>query len=474
MEHMVYESRWDRANTYLLFSMPILILGVLFRIIPFTLIGVVIFFSWAVLCNNHEKGVVCALVFCKLLGHFGPMFGIHVPGTILALLLLIVFLNKDLFLVLHRFRSKPIFLISILFLFFLTSFLLTAETKNSGLKISNLTIDLIVDTFAFTILMTFDDIRMKRVTIPFLLFSVMQMGYVISVTGRGPTGLLDFTFFRTTCMELLRSGIPVLSYHNMGMASFVGTAFMISQRTKINTAFDYVFLFCSFWLILLSGARQTIFGFILLIFVWMVFRTGKIKLSTVFLSASVIVLIYLTLIILDVPIFQETHTRGEHFGSDLNRNYDYPLEVISSNFIGGIGFGNYYNPITQERYPHNIILEIMCEYGLIGMIFVLMVVMVFVRSHHFFLRNELPSGGICLMLWLPYLVRSMISSDISENICLFISMFILFYYRGYIINGKKLDDLVRIKKQQEMERRAQLALIEPIEKIGTTPTTTKL
>lgn len=460
MEHMVYETKWDKINAYLLFLIPILILGVLFQIIKFPIIGALIILSFIFLCNNHEKGVVSALVFCKFFGTFGPIFGIHLPGTVIALVLIVAFLNKDLFLVLHRLKSKPVFFICAIYFIFFVYYLLTAETKHSIVKLNVMTIDLVVDTLAFIILMTFEDIRMSRLAIPFLLFSLIQLAYVVNMSGRGPSGILDFSFFRDSCTVLMRNGVSVLSYHNMGIASFVGSAFMISQKKKISTAFDYVFLISSFWLILLSGARQTIFGFILLIFIWMVFRTGKLKLSTVFLSAGVIVCLYLMLIMLDVPIFQQSQGNGAHFGSDLNRNYDYPLEIISANFLGGIGFGNYYNPKTHEGYPHNIILEIMCEFGFIGMIFVLLVVFAFLRSHHFFLRNELPSGGICLMLWLPYLVRSMISGDLSENICLFISMFLLFYYRGYIINGKKLDDLVRIKKQQELQRQMRLASAE--------------
>lgn len=449
-EHMVYETKWDRINAYLLYLMPILIVGVLFHIIKFPIIAALIFFSFLFLCNNHEKGVICALMFCKLFGTFGPALGIPLPGTVVAIFLLIVFLNKDMFLILHRLKSKPVFFIGCIYFILFIYYLLTAETKHSTLKLSVMTIDLIVDTLAFIILMTFDDIRMKRLTIPFLLFALMQLGYVETMTGSRPSGFFDFTFFRSACVEMIRSGLPVLSYHNMGISSFIGVAFMISQRQKINTIFDYVFILCSFWLILLSGARQTIVGFILLIFVWMVFRTGKFKLSTVFLSAGVIFCLYLALNMLDISIFQHSNSHGAHMGSDLNRNYDFPLAVISSNFLGGIGFGNYYNHNTHEYYPHNIILEILCEFGIIGMIFVLIVVLAFVRSHHFFLRNELPSGGICLILWLPYVVRSMISGDLSENICLFISMFLLFYYRGYIINGKKLEDLVRLKKQQSI------------------------
>lgn len=443
---MVYNTVWDKINAYLVFMIPILIIGVLLNIIKFPIIAMLIFLSFIFLCNNHEKSVVCALVFCKLFGTFGPALGIHLPGTVVAFTLILIFMRKDLTKMFSKKTTKPIIFILSIFFIFMVYYLLTGETKNSGTKFNVMLISLFVDTIAFLILVTFNDIRMERVTVPFLLFALMQMGYVEAMSGHGAAGLLDFSFFRNACTEMMKKNMPVLSYHNMGIAAFIGAAFMMSQRRKINNYFDIVFLFSAFWLIVLSGARQTIFGFIFLIFVWLVFRTGRFKLATVFLAAAVIVGIYLCLQLLEVPILQGNSSRGAHMGSELNRNYDYPLMIISYHFLDGIGFGNYHNPHTGEIYPHNIILEILCEMGFIGLIFVSMVVFAFVRSHHFLLRNELPSGGICLLLWIPYLIRSMISGDLSDNISLFISMFLLFHYRGIVLSRKRLEQLMKLRQ----------------------------
>lgn|GEM_PF-2274197 len=452
MEKMVYNTVWDKLNTYLVFLIPVLIVGVLLNVVKFPIIALLIFLSFIFLCNNHEKSVVCALIFCKMIGTFGPALGIRVPGTVVAFLLIIVFMRKELLMLFNKHTTKPIIFILSVYFIFMVYFLLTGETRNSGAKFSVMTISLCVDTIAFLILVTFKDIRMERMTVPFLLFALMQLGYVESLSGHGPSSILDFSFFRNACTEMMRKNIPVLSYHNMGIAAFIGAAFMMSQRKKINNYFDIVFLFSSLWLIILSGARQTIFGFIFLVFVWLVFRTGRFKLTTVLLASGVIVVIYLGLQMLDVPFFQSGSTRGAHMGSDLNRNYDYPLMIISYHFLDGIGFGNYHNPYTQEIYPHNIILEILCELGFVGLLFICMVIFLFVRSHHFLLRNELPNRGICLLLWIPYLVRSMISGDLSENISLFIAMFLLFYYRGVVLTSEQLKRLMKMRQMSNGNR----------------------
>lgn len=450
---MVYNTVWDKINTYLVYLLPVLIIGVLLQVIKFPMIAVLIFFSFFFLCNNHEKCVVCALVFCKLFGTFGPALGLNLPGTVVAFALIIFFMRKDLFLLFHKLSSRPMFFVFSIFFIFMVYYLLTGETKNSNTKFGVMTISLCVDTIAFLTLVTFKDVRMSRLTVPFLLFALMQLGYVEAFSGHRPSGIMDFSFFRNACVDMMRKGMRVLSYHNMGISAFIGAAFMISERKNINRYFDIIFLFSAFWLIIISGARQTIFGFILLLFVWMVFRTGKLKLSTVFLAAGIILGIYYCLQLLDVPIFQQKSGTSTHMGSDLNRNYDYPLMIISYHFLDGIGFGNYYNPHSHEFYPHNVILEILCEFGFIGMIFVSMVIIAYVRSHHFYIKNKLPNGSICLLLWMPYLVRSMISGDLSDNISLFISMFLFFYYNGVIINGKKLREMMHRRKMQETNRR---------------------
>ena len=157
---MVYNTVWDKLNTYLVFLIPVLIVGVLLNVVKFPIIALLIFLSFIFLCNNHEKSVVCALIFCKMIGTFGPALGIRVPGTVVAFLLIIVFMRKELLMLFNKHTTKPIIFILSVYFIFMVYFLLTGETRNSGAKFSVMTISLCVDTIAFLILVTFKDIRM--------------------------------------------------------------------------------------------------------------------------------------------------------------------------------------------------------------------------------------------------------------------------------------------------------------------------
>ncbi|MBR4814936.1 MAG: hypothetical protein IKZ67_05690, partial [Paludibacteraceae bacterium] len=115
---MIYNTVWDKINAYLVFLIPILIIGVLLNIIKFPIIAILIFLSFIFLCNNHEKSVVCALVFCKMIGTFGPALGIHLPGTVVAFTLILIFMRKDLTKMFSKKTTKPIiFILSIFFIF---------------------------------------------------------------------------------------------------------------------------------------------------------------------------------------------------------------------------------------------------------------------------------------------------------------------------------------------------------------------
>ena len=123
----------------------------------------------------------------------------------------------------------------------------------------------------------------------------------------------------------------------------------------------------------------------------------------------------------------------------LNRNYDYPLQVIEDYPFTGIGFGHYFNPMTYEIYPHNIILEILCELGAFGMVVLLIPTLVMAIAMRVSFSTQLQNGYKVLLLWIPYVVRSLISGDLGENIVVFIS-FAIFFFNPPSLEVEDLDE----------------------------------
>lgn len=407
--------------------MPVLLGGVMLSKISFGVLAFVFIAYFLLGLSNHEKAVVCALMLCKLLGFFSSMFGLAVPGTLIAFVLMLVFLRGDIKQLFSYKNIVPILYILSTFIILFFLYKLTGSTSYSDTKISRTFIALLVDTIGFILLVQFDDINTERIAPIFWGESLLIISFLMSNFSFFPlNGLFDFNSFRETYYELKKMHIDMITYHAVGVSSFIAAAFYLSRKVNLTSVFDYVFLFSCGWAILVSGARQAVVGFILLIVFWIAYRHREFKLSTIIFSLLLFAGFISLLQILDLEIFQTVFSENTDRDEALNRNFDYPLEIISQHLLYGIGFGNYYNPHSMEIYPHNIILELLCELGIVGTTILLLPTLLYILTGRFHLKNVLANGTICLYIIFPFIVRSMISSDLSENIALFCGFFILF------------------------------------------------
>ena len=114
------------------------------------------------------------------------------------------------------------------------------------------------------------------------------------------------------------------------------------------------------------------------------------------------------------------------------------------NLVGllfGNGSGNFsyvFDHKDIRSYPHNIFLEIVYEYGIIGLIlFIIMVIFPFIKGlklgkpRHNYITKSL------LVFWLYTLITSLVSSDISGNFLLFgISILLNYHLKSQIFYSK--------------------------------------
>jgi O-antigen ligase len=101
------------------------------------------------------------------------------------------------------------------------------------------------------------------------------------------------------------------------------------------------------------------------------------------------------------------------------------LELFNASPLWGVGFGHYsYNGIF-DTYPHNTIVELLAEIGIIGFSFIIILccyvifinrqVLLFLHRHNF----------KPYLVLLPLLVRAMISLNMTLNIIVFSFIFSL-------------------------------------------------
>tara|TARA_R110002096_G_scaffold74101_1_gene175665 strand:- start:227120 stop:228220 length:1101 start_codon:yes stop_codon:yes gene_type:complete len=187
--------------------------------------------------------------------------------------------------------------------------------------------------------------------------------------------------------------------------------------------------------LLLTQTRQTVLALILFIvpyFIWQQGKKGNIGKNLLLLGVSLAVLIGL-LVYLDVDIntsrlfsieesgnkFFNVHSRGYLF------RWAYGLFVDSPIFGHGFGF-------TEEAYsyPHNIILEILAELGVIGLIpFVLAII------DRFWVVND---GRIRALIIFTFFL-ALLTGNIAQNHLFFLALVMDSRYFEFSLAKKKLE-----------------------------------
>lgn len=191
-----------------------------------------------------------------------------------------------------------------------------------------------------------------------------------------------------------------------------------------------------FIIILLSGARQSIV--LVLISSASLFLCGN-RVDRTYLakfSLSVILLMILVVIaglMMEVRSIVNVFQSEGGFSSVINRqvNIDAAYELIQAKPWFGFGFGGYFIPeygfkSGEFRYfPHNILLELLSEFGIIGTLTFLATWFI----HYFFkyihskvniINSEVYPGFFALPLFSFYLISALMNEILVKSIALFI------------------------------------------------------
>lgn len=409
-------------NTIFTYLLPILVGGVMLNIFN---VYIVLIYLLIYLCTIEkiELAISFAIILPPFLGSIFQIFKIPLPGSLFAIVLASFFaLGSFKYLQLwdfgHIVKSyiTPIVVICILYYVF------TGQTENSTSKIIGLTITACYSPFLMFITKS-TKVNMGHLASIFIIYALLMIRVAYDFYGyAAPMGLFDFTSFRFGGYANVRDGITHVNYQNVGIAALMAASYWLSTIKKMGTLLDWIILLTSSWIVLISGARQAIIGFIIIIGVWLLSRNGRFKMKGAILFSLFIVVSILFLKNLDIEFITEMFDKRDN----LDRDYTYAFFVIANNTLTGIGFGNYWDAVNDLYFAHNLFLEILCEMGVIGFMLLSIPILRFVFSNQFKLSQNFNNGALSLLVFLPYFIRSMISDDLSRNIIVFITFFIFF------------------------------------------------
>ena len=405
--------------------LPLFILGITFTKIPF--IVVLAFLLIRLMATDRDTCGIFLLMFGGAIGGyvrqkypFMPVYGLLFQFYGLYLLRN-YFLSK-------RYKKQGFKYLLVLMIYFLLNF---ALSPNTGDVYAQNKIFGMIQTALFMYVGYYALIRSHRFnneSFGQLLFlsSILFFVYNMELLGIRPSGLFDYTWFRS-CTEGLKMDDPmmekVISYHIVGMNSLFALSFIISQHDIKKTTLLYYSILAT-QLVLFSGARQAIFGLIIIFAIRYYFKSGNVGVRRGKLKyfVSAIVLLYLSvslLELLDLDYINNTLSEGDEGRSLLS---DLAIALFLKYPILGSGIGGFQHNVFM-MYPHNFFLEVLCECGILGLLLLSYVVFSFVRKHKINLFYLTKNNTFFFIILIALMARCMVSADLSYSIQLFSAIF---------------------------------------------------
>lgn len=223
--------------------------------------------------------------------------------------------------------------------------------------------------------------------------------FIISIFGLAiiflPLFISGYGSFSTDYVDFQDSPLKSIYESYLTMGYLMAIALIINIYSPIFTgarkSFITLFLFGA---LLTTGARGPLFGFIIVLLLFLLFRgytIKKPKVSTIIGSIIVIgVLSAYTVTKLDISgLLERTYDRITTIKKDSSANdrlvrANYVLNQIDVEHLAfGYGFGSFGYEYTKQdtrNYPHNMALEILFELGAVGVLIYASLLILIVRQ----------------------------------------------------------------------------------------------
>lgn len=394
-------------------------------------------------CLNKFESAFLFLMFASVFGVFFFIYGIRGVGTILFLFSLIIFLREEK-VIYSEILKCCIPLIAILLFFTISVFISSggdyATDKLSQTYLSAVYTVVPISLFFYKI-EKFNLIKLALMIITYGLFTYSVGIEYLNIPRIGD--ILDVGYFRIHMGDTTMQDNNIVSF-NYQRIGFYGCfalsllGFYDNPTIKDNSKLKLVIVVLSSLVVLYSGSRQSILAWIILILI--IYAKGKIFTPKIIIASVFVFAVFEWFKTLDIWIFSSLFEADNILeGAQRDQQIEAGLNQFKSSPILGIGYGRFLWQGGYGNYPHNFLVELLCECGIIGTLYILMIPIVY-----FFrvilvcdISRENLVGVSCLIL--PYIIRALVSSDMSYNIETFAILFMIPLIRNNYQNNNIED-----------------------------------
>ncbi|WP_152614084.1 O-antigen ligase family protein [Sanguibacteroides justesenii] len=394
-------------------------------------VGIVNMYFWIFLlitrlamCRRIELGIFLLFLGSSLWGRLFASKELVLIFTIIPLLVGMFILRKEILKILV-FNKRSFLFFSILILYFTIMFLLGPQNEYAKEKILKLFVRGYVWLVAFLIYVQTYRISNRNLAILFIILALFYLSQSYQLYGVRPAYLGDISFFRNFSDIIGRTftGGSILNTHTLAYLSLGALTFWLSDKRflyKKQKGFFILFFLLSFSLILISGVRQALVGVVIILALRLFLNKKKIISFRNFFTLFVIFYMLISVVsFFSSEYLEKTLSQQNTVETRLNRDFVTPFRVLAIDPVFGVGFGGYPD-YANKNYPHNLFLEILCELGIVGFIFILLCLLLFWFGRYKIklIRYKSINGAYLFLLFALFFIRSMISGDLAENIIL--------------------------------------------------------
>ena len=378
--------------------------------------------------------LICRLLFSNkdTIGFYLLMFGGPVAGIIrtsypsipiygLVLYFVGVLLMRNYFPPFLKERKASIVSMVLLILVFFMSYLFAEHTPYANEKMFQIFFHGSLMLWGYYVYVKSNKISSEHLCQLLLFTSIAFISFLISEYDLSVGSIINYNWLRTQLetYAYVNKENTLIGYQNIGMLSLFGYSLFLS-KTYLDKKKVFFYTLIAFQIILMSGARQAILGFLVIVFLRYAFFNYKksiLKIVYVFIGALMTMLFVLIIARTGSEAIEAAMESG---GSGRDLIYIDTLQIISQHLFFGVGLGGFPLYSTLDvTWPHNFFLELLCETGLVGIVALFFIVITYMLNNKVSLRICTRSENYYFLVVLALFIRVMISGDLTESIEIF-------------------------------------------------------
>lgn len=310
---------------------------------------------------------------------------------------------------------------------FFIFYLLGDRSDYASSKIFNIVFHGSVMLFGYYVYLKSRNVNNYNLGYILILTSITYISFVINYYSFSVGSIIDYEWFRQSSMayDYVNEDNIILGYQEVGMVSLFGLGMVISNL-KFDVKQAIALAVIAFQIIMTSGARQAIFGFVIIIFLRFVFfnETRKsMKVISAIIGFIVCSLFVYWILLHGGEKAASTLSSGE---SDRDLIFIDAIRIFNTSPVFGVGLGGFSTNtvIDNIAWPHNFFLEILCETGIIGSALLFVIVLNSWIRNKVSLKLQTAHYSFFFLVVAVLFLRVMVSSDLGESIELFSAAFV--------------------------------------------------